>query len=69
MSVLSTIWDELVGLFVEDGFLAIAIVALVLVATLASLFFQAPGYLLGTFVLGGSVIVLLTSLIREVKRR
>lgn len=56
MKMLAGIALELIGLFVDDGMLAVAIIAVIVIAAIvASLI---PGITAGLVLLGGSVLVL-----------
>ena len=56
MKLLAGIARELVGLFVDDGMLAIAIVAVIAVAAIVASF--VPGLTAGVLLLAGSLFVL-----------
>lgn len=56
MKMLAGIAPELIGLFVDDGMLAVAIIAVIVIAAIvASLI---PGITAGVVLLGGSLLVL-----------
>ena len=63
MSVLSLILRELIGLFLDDEFLAVAVLAVVAVAGIAA-WLSAPSLLVGAVLLLGSVLVLTASVLR-----
>jgi hypothetical protein len=63
MSALAAIARELVGLFVEDGSLALAVVALVALA-IAAAALGAPRAAIGVLLLAGSLAVLVENILR-----
>ena len=63
MNLLSLILRELLGLFLDDEFLAIAVLALVAVAGIFA-WLAAPPLLVGGVLLLGSILVLTTSVLR-----
>jgi hypothetical protein len=63
MSALATIGRELIGLFVEDGSLALAIVALVALA-IAAAALGAPRAAVGLLLIVGSLAVLAENILR-----
>ena len=68
MSALRTAWDELVGLFVDDGALALLLV-LLCAAVGAFVFVAAPSSLAaGALLAGGCVAALLASVLRAARR-
>lgn len=64
MRLLALIWAELVGLFMDDEFLAVAILGVVLVAALMSLWLHVSGVAVGGMLLLGCLAVLLASVYR-----
>jgi hypothetical protein len=68
MSTLAAIIRELVGLFVDDGALALAIVAVVIAAGLVAAFAPAPAWASGGILLFGCLGVLLVN-VMTAKRR
>lgn len=64
MSTLRQVAGELVGLFVEDGSLALAILAVVAgAAVLAAA--AAPPFLIGVLLVGGCLVVLVENVMRS----
>jgi hypothetical protein len=63
MNVLSLILRELIGLFLDDEFLAIAVLAVVAMAGIAA-WLAAPSLLVGGVLLLGAVLVLTSSVLR-----
>jgi hypothetical protein len=63
MSALAAIARELVGLFVEDGSLALAVVALVALA-IAAAALGVPRAAVGVLLLAGSLAVLVENILR-----
>ena len=68
VTLLSTILRELLGLFIDDEFLAAAAFAVVALASLLALLFKAPPPIVGTTLLVGSIGVLMLSVIRGVRK-
>ena len=64
MNTLSLILRELVGLFVDDEFLAIAILLVVGLAAACAFLLAAPSIVVGTVLLVGCVGVLVSSVLR-----
>jgi hypothetical protein len=64
MTALSAIWHELAGLFIDDGSLAVAILAVVLISGFSAI--VAPGIPLaaGAILLFGTLGVLLENVLR-----
>jgi hypothetical protein len=58
--------DELVGLFVDDGFLALALIVWCAAIALARALFQAPW--LGPLLLIGCALILLLTVLRAARR-
>lgn len=69
MKLLSLLWAELIGLFVDDEFLALAILAVVLAAALLSYGLHVPGTAVGGVLFVGNILVLLASVYRGATRR
>ena len=69
MNVLSLVLQELVGMFIDDEFLAIAI--LIVVAAAAALAFGvgASSLLVGTVLLVGCIAVLLSSVFKTTRKK
>jgi hypothetical protein len=63
MKLLSLFLRELIGMFLDDEFLAIAVLAVVAVAGIAA-WLAAPPLLIGGVLLLGSILVLTTSVLR-----
>ena len=64
MNILSIISRELLGLFIDDEFLAVAVLAVVALAASLILLFEAPPLLVGGMLLAGCIAVLMLSVIR-----
>ncbi len=69
MNVVLLILRELVGMFVDDEFLALAVLALVAVAAALSRWLSAPQLLVGGVLLIGSVAVMASSALRGARKR
>ena len=67
MKTLSLVWTELIGLFVDDEFLALAILGVVAVASVAATWFHAAA-VAGGILLAGCVVVLLASAYRGARK-
>jgi len=63
VKLLAGIARELIGLFVDDGMLAIAILAVIAVAAIVAYFI--PGLTAGLVLLGGSLIALFANVMSE----
>jgi hypothetical protein len=63
VKLLSLILRELIGLFLDDEFLAVAVLAVVAVAGAAA-WLSAPSLLVGSVLLLGSVLVVTASVLR-----
>ena len=63
MNALKEMFNELVGLFVEDGSLALAVLGVVATATLLAVL-AAPKALIGCLLLGGCLAVLAENVLR-----
>lgn len=68
MNTLRLIWSEFVGLFIDDEFLAIAIIAVVVIAIALTYWLHAPSLLVGGVLLLGCSAVLLASVYRGAKK-
>ncbi|QPC91854.1 hypothetical protein [Mesorhizobium sp. INR15] len=68
MSILTLILRELVGMFIDDEFLAIAILAVVAVAAVISIWLAAPQILVGGVLLIGCVAVVMASALRASRK-
>jgi hypothetical protein len=64
MNLVRTILAEVVGLFLDDEFLAIAILCLVVVAAVLALALHAPGIVSGGVLLAGCLAILVVSTLR-----
>ena len=64
LNILSIISRELLGLFIDDEFLAVAVLAVVALASSLILLTEAPPLLAGGMLLVGCVGVLMLSVIR-----
>lgn len=64
MSTFNLIVRELIGLFIDDQFLAVAILAAVGLAACAAFLFAAPTLLTGATLLLGCIAVLARSVLR-----
>jgi hypothetical protein len=65
MNLLRQILRELAGLFVDDGLLALMVLATIIIATFAAAVAPALG---GVLLLAGCFLALLTSVLRAVRR-
>jgi hypothetical protein len=64
MKTLAVIVEEMIGLFVEDGSLAIGTVIVFVVAAIAALALNAPSLVVGLLLLAGCVAVLSENVLR-----
>jgi hypothetical protein len=64
MTVLSAIWRELIGLFIDDGSLAMAILAVVLLSGFLAIVVPGMQLAAGVVLLFGTLGVLLANVIR-----
>lgn len=69
MNMLSLIVRELVGMFIDDEFLAVAALGVVALAALSNYGFAVPHLLTGAILLVGVVGVLIWSVLRGARRR
>ena len=67
MNMLKTIVDEIIGLFVDDGMLALLCVVLIAVVTGAILLLGLPGLWGGALLLVGCIAILAWSVARATK--
>lgn len=68
MHLLRLIASELLGLFVDDEFLAIAILVLIAIAGAATLWSSVPTVYVGFLILVGCLIIVAGSLMRALRR-
>jgi hypothetical protein len=68
MRTLIAILREIAGLFVDDGSLALAILAVVGVAAFLAIILKASALAVGLVLLGGCVGVLIENIMRTVRR-
>lgn len=68
MTALATAWREVIGLFVEDGSLALGVLAVVVLAGVAAALLPGSPLLPGGILLFGCLAVLVTNLARAVRR-
>lgn len=68
MRTLVAILREVAGLFVDDGSLALAILAVVGVAAFLAIILKASALAVGLVLLGGCVAVLIENIMRTVRR-
>jgi hypothetical protein len=68
MKILSLILSEIVGMFVDDEFLALAILAVVAAAAAFAFLAEAAQLVTGVVLLIGCVAVLLASCVRAVQK-
>lgn len=68
MNIPSLIFRELVGMFVDDEFLAVAILAVVAVAALLAFQFNVPPLLVGGMLLFGCIAVLISSALKASRK-
>lgn len=67
MKFLLSIWEEAIGLFVDDGALAALCVGLIAILTVAVLVVGLPGLVAGLLLLLGCVLILAWSIWRAVR--
>ena len=67
MNMLKTVLEEVLGLFVDDGMLAVLCVVLIAVVTGAILLLGLPGLWGGTLLLVGCIAILAWSVARATK--
>ena len=68
VTILSTILRELLGLFIDDEFLAAATFAVIALATVLALLFEAPQLIVGATLVVGCIAVLMLSVIRGARK-
>ena len=68
MIILANAWRELVGLFVDDGALALAIIAIVALAGIMAVLMPGVPLAAGAFLLFGCLAVLLANAVRAGRR-
>ena len=68
MRTLIAILREVAGLFVDDGSLALAILAVVGIAAFLAIILKASALAVGLVLLGGCVAVLVENIMRTVRR-
>lgn len=68
MNLIKLIWGELVGLFVDDEFLAVAVLIVVAIAALCAFALRLPGLVTGALLIVGCVGVLVISARRALRR-
>lgn len=68
MTIISLILSELVGMFVDDEFLALAVLAVVGVAAGLSAWLAAPPLLIGGVLLVGSIAVVVSSALKASRK-
>ena len=68
MRLLRLIASELLGLFVDDEFLAIAILVLIAIAGAVTFWSSVPTLYVGLLIVAGCLVVVAGSLIRALRR-
>lgn len=68
MNLLQSICRELVGLFVDDEFLALAVLGVVGLAALSAFWLALPALVTGAVLLVGCIMVLVASALRARER-
>ena len=68
MNLLSLIVRELVGMFIDDKFLAMAVLAVVTLAAACAFLLAAPQLVVGGILLVGCVFVLVSSVLRRSRK-
>jgi hypothetical protein len=69
MNMLETVFRELLGLFVDDGSLAVQILAVVILAAISAAFVPSVPLVTGAILLFGCLGVLLANLAKASRRR
>ena len=64
MKLIGTILREILGLFVDDGSLALAILALVGLVAVLTAGFAVPGWIAGLLLFAGALAILAENLLR-----
>lgn len=67
MKLIQLVWSEILGLFVDDEFLAVAVL-IVVAASAGAAWLNAPGFAVGTMLVLGLPAILVASLWRTVRR-
>jgi hypothetical protein len=67
MKLLRPIWDEIIGLFVDDGALALLCVGLIALAVVVTLVLAVPALYAGVLLLAGCIAILGWSVWRAVR--
>lgn len=68
MSLLKLVLAEFVDMFIDDEFLAVAVLLVVGIAAILAFVVHAAAFLVGAVLLGGCVAVLLASAVRGIRR-
>jgi hypothetical protein len=68
MDTLKALLDEAIGMFVDDGSLAIALLVIVAVAAWVSFQFEHASAMTGVILLVGSLVALAENVIRTVRK-
>lgn len=68
MNVLKLIFREFVGLFVDDEFLAVAILAVIAGCAAVAVYTDISVLVVGALLLAGCIVVLLASVVRGSRR-
>ncbi|KFL29774.1 hypothetical protein JP75_19475 [Devosia riboflavina] len=68
MRLLALVFAEFVGMFIDDEFLAVALLAVVGFAAVLAFFVHAPAFLVGVALLAGCLIVLVASAVKGIRR-
>ena len=68
MNLVSLIVRELIGMFIDDGFLAIAVLAVVALAATCGFLLAASQLVVGSVLLVGCVFVLVSSVVKASRR-
>lgn len=68
MTLFSLIVRELIGMFIDDEFLAIAVLAVVVLAAACAFLLAAPQLVVGGVLLAGCVFVLVSSVVKASRK-
>ncbi len=68
MNILRLIVAEFIGMFIDDEFLAIAVLVVVGIAAALTYAFHATAFIVGTVLLLGCIAVLVASAVRGIRR-
>jgi hypothetical protein len=68
MDTLKALLDEAIGMFVDDGSLAIALLVIVAIATWVSLQFEHASAMIAVILLVGCLVALAENVIRTVRK-